>query len=371
MHRLLCLALAVLLGTCLDVPAVQPEPAGDTPDTARGELVVEAGALSYSDGRTVAALDDVTGAVPYRIVTTGPPALVTTANEQLEVTTWAVGEQCTAYPDMYPLVVQPPLAALAGLPVREYEYLGPVVLLDTGGQVAWRHDNAVLLWPPDPPAETDVAYLALPDARALAAGDLLFPLGEDPRLVAVEAATGRELWRTALEPLAAVAGVELWQLTAEDGLICLQYDYLAYEFVVFRRADGVLTARFKLVGQPATRLAYPGGFDDPLPLAYDGACVGVAVVNAEGSAQRWWFDLAAGTCETAQLTLPARAFSEENPLPIGGTGAPDPAAPPFPQHLLPTATGDTWRNAALVDAAGRVLVVTTEGCVWVDPDQAG
>lgn len=357
-----------LAGTCASPPdgssgASEAVPAPSC--RAAGELNFADGTLSYQcDGRQQWSRSQE--AVPYRIVCLGPPALVTTAGPDLAIATLAVGDEIHRYPDMYPQLVRPPLVVLNGLPVVEEQADRRTVLLAADGTASWSAQRAQLLWPAAEPKDADVAYFVVPDPAGVEAGtlELVYPWGQNPRLVAVAAGSGAERWRAPLKPSAPLADVELWGLSGEAGLLSMQYDYQVFEFAVFAQADGEQSSRQWLMGQPATQLVYPGEFSEPLGTAVGDSTVSLAVYTAEGNSERWTFDLDSGELAVAPFTPPARASREENELPPGGAGPPPGRRPPFKQALLPTQGGRAWSIPALVNSRGEVLVVSGEECLW-------
>jgi hypothetical protein len=340
------------------------------PLRVEGELVYSGGELEYRRAGA-ASWRITTDAAPYQVVCLGPPALVTTAGSDLEVATLAIGASVHRYDGLYPLLAAPPLTALSGLPAAAGGVLTRTVLLDGDGLAVWSGNNASLLWPLAAPEDSGVAYFAQAGPLASTHGaepDLLFPWGDQTYLLAVDAASGARRWEVPLEPAGPVGGVELWGLSGGYGLISLQYDYRVFEFIVFRARDGALGARHQLLGQPATQLVYPGGFNQPQAVTAADGTVGLGVYPDGGGSERWQFALATGELLVEPAEQSAPFAREDNDLPAGGRGAPDPAAPPFPQALLPAAAGEAWQIPALVNARGQVLVLAGGECRWLGAD---
>jgi outer membrane protein assembly factor BamB len=317
-------------------------------------------------GETLSLLQDgvvvrscVAGTVqPYRIVSTGAPIVVTAADGDLRVATWAVpaNGDPVRHVDLLPSISQPPLTALIPLTESPSGIAEGLSLLAGDGTVSWTDPRADLLWA-FAGADPAVAY------AAVASGDdLIYVYGETPQLTAVDAATGRELWRRGLQPLGPAVDIQLWGLSADHGLLLLQYDYEVFEFVSFARSTGDLLQRHRLDGQPAIRLVYPGPTWEPARVKVTGGSVSLAVNDVEQGYQLWTFDLADGTLDKAALPGFAVTAREENALELAG-GSTSGAAP-MPQGLLPTETGDNWTIPALLNADGRVLVVDSEGAAW-------
>jgi hypothetical protein len=362
------LLLLLCAGTCAPPRAAVKAP--PAPLRVEGELVFAGGELEYR--RAGAASWRLTAdAAPYQVVCLGPPALVTTAGSDLAVTTLAIGVGVHRYDGLYPLLAEPPLTALSGLPAAEGGVLTRTVLLDSDGMAVWSGDNASLLWPLAEPADSGVAYFAQAGPLSSTHGaepDLLFPWGDQTRLLAVDAASGALRWEVPLEPAGPVGGVELWGFSGGYGLISLQYDYRVFEFIVFSARDGALGARHRLRGQPATQLVYPGAFNQPLAVTAADGTVSLGVYPDGGGTERWQFALASGELLVEPAEQSAPFAREDNDLPASGRGAPDPAAPPFPQALLPAAAGEAWQIPALVNSRGQVLVIDGGECRWISAD---
>lgn len=367
-----CLAVWMALAAACTQPATRHEQevlATDQPAFAlSGELVYDAGQLSvvHPDGHTAELFRP--GARPYRVVCDGPPTLVTAVSAELDVVTWALGGTVREYLGMYPLLCVPPLVALGALPTSEYSAVGGCTLLGADGDPLWSSPQAALLWPAGGPVDYDTAYVAVARAMGQPGWELLFPFGSSPQLASVDTASGAVNWSADLVAASAVADVQLWGLTSTDGLISVQYDYRRFEFIAFERDSGRLTGRWELRGQPATRIVYPGGFDEATRVTVEGGLIAVDVF-AENRAELWEFDLASGQLNTAARPVAGRAVREENPLPPGGAGPPQPASPPFPLQLLPGQSGASWRIPALRNQLGEVLIVDSTGARWIDLEQ--
>lgn len=336
--------------------------AGEVLCSAQGELSLVVGSLAYAvDGREVWRRE-VQDVEPYHVVCLGPPALVTTVAADLTVSTHAVGDGCVSYAGMYPLVAEPPVVVLSELMAETESGLARTVLLAADGAVAWSGDAAAYL-APALAVDTQVAYFAQASAVDEMYPAILFPFGDAPRLTAMDAANGAELWSVDLEALAVVADVQLWALTRERGLLSLQYDYQYYEFFCFDRSTGEVYTQHMLAGQPATRLVYPGAFAEPAALSVDGDNVEIGVFLMNGTPQMWRFNLKQGSLERGEFSsLPTAR--EENQLPLGGAGAPGPGSEPYSQRLLPEASGDQWQIPALTSSSGAVLLVVDGKASW-------
>jgi hypothetical protein len=331
------------------------------------------GTLNWSDGRLAytAAAGAPTQALaadaarPYQVVALGPPALVTVCGTDLAPSTYAValGAEVNAYPGWVPLVTQPPLLALAPVPGGEADDgLGLLLLTPDGGEL-YRSANAELLYPAHTPPDYACAYVM----ETAGDGDAIYPLGQAAQLAAISLADGQTMWRTGLKPAAPLADVQIWAQLDAWLLLSLQYDYQSFEFLAVRRADGELGARWPLKGMPGGAVVFPGPAWEPAEPERAGASASLVVYNEDAAAwQRWSFDCAAGTL-VVERCGPPETSREDNTLPVGGDGAPGPGAAPFPQRLLPAAWGAEWEIPALVDAAGRVLVIDAAGARWAAP----
>ena len=318
------------------------------------------GILTFSDSGGAYVAKEVPGALPYQVVAFGPPAIVTTVGPGLEVATWALADEAHEYRGMIPLVVEPPLIALAPVVLPYDSNVGALTLLAANGEAAWTSEHSELLWPEHTYAEPGVAYVV-----TTGGGDPLFPFGEQVGLVSVDASTGHVIWSQDLDAAFATAGVQLWALTEHWGLLSLQYGYESYEFISFSRKDGSLGLRRMLEGQPATSLVYPGPVEEPFEIKVDGEAIGLRVFLNEGISQWWAFDLAGGELARSGSAPPGAILREENDRAPGGSSVPGPDDPPFPQRMLPAAAGPSWTIPALVDGQGRVLVIGDDGAHWV------
>jgi len=365
----------VWLVLCLLLPAAcpaRPSPPATEPAAfpAAGELVWDGAQLSYANSPT-AKPRPLAGVspLPYQTVCLGPPALVTVLDSALVPTTWAAADSPHQYVDMLPALVKPPLCALTQFPAAEMPGLPGMLLLKPDGSVAWQGESSELMWP----AAAEESYFSQPAVAYIVAaegGDLIYPYGSTPQLVAVNTADGSELWRADLKAPAAAAGVTLLALSPQWGLLCLQYDYQVYEFVRFSCADGTVGPRWPLPGQVATRIVYPGQLDEPLSAQLTGDRLELTVIVDNQGYAVWSFDLATGELSKQAASAPASIRREENQLPVGGEGVPGPPAPPFPQRLLPSAVADQpWRIPALLNAAGDVLVIDADGARWAELGQ--
>lgn len=307
------------------------------------------------------------GVEPYYIVCLGPPALVTTVADDLTVTTHAVSQSCYEYPGMYPQVAAPPIVVLSELASDLSAVLPRTVLLGEDGAITWSGKAAEYL-PPFLESSDDVAYLAQADSAGDLYNSALFPFGDAPLLTAVNSASATTLWSIELDASASVADVVLWALTPEQGLLSLQYDYQFYEFFCFNRSIGEVRAQYKLAGQPATRLVYPGAFTEPAALSLDGDSVEIGVFMTNGTSQMWNFDLVEGELHRDKFS-PLSSVREDNSLPVGGIGAPGYKSAPFSQKLLPDVSGSQWQVPALTDDNGAVLLVVDGKALWLSSNQ--
>lgn len=352
--------MALLFCSCPRAAEVR----GDT--AAHAKLVYGQGRLSIVRAGSPAIVIPANKPVPYAIIAQGPPMLVTTCGTDLRPVTFAAVAPPVAYPDTVPLLCDPPLVALMPLPDMEtFEPVG-CTLLKPDGAVQWQSQACELLTADCGVRVSDVAYIAMAQD-----GSALTPFGA-PRLVAIDTASGAELWRSDLAARDDTVDVHLWALDDQHGLLSLQYNYESYDFVTFDRLTGGLGARHSLSGQPAIRLVYPGPAEEPSQAQLTGGIARILMFPLAGRAEVWSFNLASGELAQAKLAgeIPAPG-REENTLPVGGNGAPGPAQPPFPQTLLPTQSGDNWSIPALLDETGRVLVVDAGGARWVQLEAQG
>ncbi len=98
-------------------------------------------------------------------------------------------------------------------------------------------------------------------------------------------------------------------------------------------------------------------------LSATGNTARLLVVDEREGAGEIVFDLAAGTMEFTPQDIIGPGTTEQNSLAVGG-GAADPAAPPYPQSLLPTAYGADWQIPALVKG-DKFLLVEGQQASWV------
>lgn len=323
--------------------------------------------LNYTHAGASVTLS-VSEPLPYRIVCSSQPALLTTIDAALLPTTWAAAQQPCAYPGMLPVVSMPPLVALQQLPASSDAVATDLLLLGPDGTAIWRDTGCELLWP----AAAEQDYLEQPaTAYVLRAsiGDLVFPYGSTPELLAISLPGGEPTWQLDLKAAGPVAGVELLCVSDTWGLLSLQYDYQIYELLRFQLSDGSLGPRWRLSGQLAARIVYPGALEEPLDVKLRGQRLSVAVIAGSQKYETWDFDLSAGKLHKYPLHTPPAIRREENSAAVGGDAAPDPAEPPFPQGLLPAASGEQWSIPALVSSQGEVLVIDADGARWISlPD---
>jgi hypothetical protein len=337
-------------GKSAEVPAVE---------LVSAELRNDSGQLRYLRGGEEVWGGRIDGALPYRIVAQGPPAVLTVVGPGLELASWAVGKEAVEYPAMIPLVIDPPLVALGGLMDSEAS-LGRVSLLNADGSEMWFTPSGELLTPVIGELSADVAYIAGAE-RSTA----LYPFGATPVLYAVNLMQGTELWSAELEPLYDAADVRLWAVSGGFGLLHLQYSYEMFEFVRINLQTGELGPRHRLSGAPARRLVYPGPGDEAVSVRLADSVFELGVLLDDGQPQLWQFDLTTGAVEKKK----AKGFNtgprEENPLPVGGQQASGPGNQPFPQQLLPEQGFDSWVIQPLVNEQGQVLVISGSGAQWV------
>jgi hypothetical protein len=333
-----------------------------------GELAWADGTLSCldADGKTLWQRANAK-AQPYQVVCVGRPALVTTLSETLTPTTWAVGSAgvITAYPDNLPQMVRPPLVALAGMRTEAHVGLAGLTLLAPDGTAIYQQQGVELLWP----VAADPAYAAQPDVAYVVEGsgdDPVFPYGSQPLLIAVDCGSGAEKWRIDLGATAPVAGVDLWCVGQQWGLLSLQYDYRVFDFLRLALPGEQPGPRWQLDGQPQSGVVFPGPADEPLGIVLNGDILTLPVIEQSVGRQNWVFELPVAQLLKEPGSVPQSITREENATPLGGSGPPDVNNPPFPQQLLPTsAAGQPWHIPALCDEQGRVLTIDERGASFV------
>lgn len=336
--------------------------------TIQGTITLNAGSLEYSyaadaSPQAIAATD----AQPYQIVRLDSPALATTCGTDLTPCTIAIGPNghISTYPDWVPMIAQNPLIVLIPMASSAVDTGLGVQLLGADGGSLYRNDNAALL----PPA-SDTGWEAAYFLESSTKDDLIFVYGADPALIAVDPASGKQLWRANLDPPSKVADAQLWAELERQLLIALQYDYELFEFISVDRANGSVLQRWQLTGVPGGESVYPGPVWIPVAPELDGTRATVVVFDdTELAWQRWTFDCVSGGL-VRQDCEPPETLREENELPVGGKAIPGPGNAPFPQRLLPAASGASWTIDALTDNAGQVLVVDGTGAHWVNVEGA-
>ena len=361
------LALAVWLAFATPCPTGsvgQPAPGSLPKEPAvQVQLRLEAGCLAVWTAGQEQAAWDLPAAVPYRIVTAGPPAVVTTCNQNLEVATIIASPNPVSYPNMLPMLVEAGYVVLAELEIPDTELNGGTALVNAEGLVVWSCTEGMLVQPAagSLPAHTFM-FADTPGSTAMS------PLGSKPDLVLVDAQTGDELWRTSLVETHTPIDAELLAADNGRGLLLLQFGYLAYRFAVLDLQSGTILHSWKLTGQVASQLIYPGGFSGTAQLALGGGVVEILVVPNGGRFERWAFGLENLSLEKTRAD-PPQYYLDENENQQGGNAIPGPPNPPFPQGMLPTQFGTEWTIPALVDNDGRGLIVNGAGASWLGYNQ--
>ena len=359
MHSLLAPLAALLVLASL--PAAAGCGDGEMQAAACGELALTGGLLSYSDGGAVRWEESQSTAVPYRIVAEGWPALAVSM-DGLTPTTWTAAQTLHGFPAMLPQHVDRPLVALAEISPRAIYALPRTVLIGADGAAVFETAAGTLLTPYACASDADcnsTAYIV-----EASDGDAMYPFGAAPVLSAVDAASGAVAWHSVLPVRQASADVLLLALSATHLVVFAQYDYEVADFFVIERAGGAVTATLPLAGQIAVKLIYPGPSEQPAEITVDDAALQIVLILSAGGFARWSIALADGALTAVPVDAPTARVFEENSNAVGGSGAPGPGSPAFPQDLLPTASGADWRIAALCDIEGRVLVVDSAGARW-------
>jgi len=362
MHGLLPGALAILaIIAGIPLSACPMNNASTAPDfRVQGELAWDGVVLTYVSESAAHVPVDAGHPLPYQVVTLGEPVLVTVLSSQLVPTTYALARDTQVYPGMIPLLADPPLMALGTLLPDEPLSLSAVTLLNSTGEEVFSIDDGALLLPVVASQDTVECYLV-----QAGGADMLHLFGPEALLLAVTPADGNARWAVELSAGPPLVDVELWALSSQWGLLCLQYGYDLYELVRFNRATGALGPRWPLAGQPAYTVVYPGQFYEPAELTLDGDVAQCLVDTVEHGWQNWRIDLEQGQLDTVSAAPPSSIRREENELPVGGASIPGPPHPPFPQRLLPAAACDRFKIPALIKDGTSVLVVDAAGARWV------
>jgi hypothetical protein len=336
-------------------------------------LQLSAGRLAYKPASGSAA-DDVkldsasvpggqigAAVLPYQLVSTGDPCLVTTIGSDLQPSTWAfpreAGRPATEHRGCLPLLVDGASIVLLELPEDSLD-LGGLRLLDSAGGLMKRFPAGELLLP----AAGELSgrcLAALPGAGA----DAFYPYGEKPSVSAWLPAEGRELWRSELPASFDCADLQLVALTEELAVAMVQYDYEMFELFQIDGAGQALSCgRLKI--QPAFTTSFPGG---GFELDQVGIEAGRVWMLLAGGRERLVVDTSAGTSAVEAFNSETEDLREENSRPVGGAAIPGPGSPALPQALVTVANGSNWVIDALMRADGAVLVMTSFGPDWVRP----
>ncbi len=358
------LQAAYLLSTALLIAGAN----GNSKTTAPNSALRLDGELTWSDGslrlvtESKSAILRPLQPVPYRIVSCGDYAVVTTCGSDLIPSTWTTdGQIITQCRGMLPLVVQLPIAALGGLPSDAHGIGSGVTLLGANGSVAWHDNGADLLWPLSGSPGSH-AYCI----RGSDDSDPVFVYGSRPRLIRVKCPEGKELWRVTLPAREAVVDSQLYALDGGKALLGLQYDYEEFAFFSLDLATGRTKLLKELIGVVASQGVYPGPLTMPTGVSVQGERVRLLVRDAQRGWRTWTFYLSDGTVTDTPGT-PLDALTEDNPRPAVGRGAPSTSHPVYPQALLPLENGASWSIPALRNAQGQVLVVSYGKAKWVAP----
>jgi hypothetical protein len=307
--------------------------------------------------------------VPYQLARSAGPRIVTALLERLEPCSFVLhpapeAELIDPYRGFLP---QPSGAgsALISMPDPLTGVSSGLAIVGADGVQRWRNapdEQAQLL----PPALDEVA--ATPAGTLLlrwAGGEPTAPYGDNPALLWLGADGSAPPALLELRPAGQVAGVELLAASPGTALLLIQYNVQSYEFIAISLDPLAISARWSLTGQPLTRSLYPGPGYDYIGLEREGNVVSVAVFEGslQGVLESWSFDLTAGTQNKAP-------YLDDLPGPVDALNAADGTAEavPYPQAILPSAGPDTWSVPAVLDAAGRALIVFFDGSVaWAEP----
>jgi hypothetical protein len=327
-----------------------------------GSLTLKNGELRLFGGGEANPPVRVKSPVPYRIVSMGDYAVVTTCGADLVPVTWTTdGDAVNRFDDTLPLIVQPPVAVLGGLP-RDISGAGAgITLLGTGGRAAWHGDSADILWPVVGDS-SGLAFCIIPSADA----DPIAAYGSDPQIVCVECPSGRERWRSSFPHTTPVYDATLYGVGSQKILVSVQLGYEDFGFYVFDLQTGKPTPYFEFTGALAVRSTYPGPQILPVGVTRKDDAISVTIYEQKQGWQRVTFDLGRSTGVSYTSVTPPGTLDESNPHPVESHGA---AVPPiFPQHVLPEPYGDAWTIPALMNAKNEILVVGSDGALWVEPD---
>ncbi len=361
--------LLALIALCLCSAAcpVAPDHAPAHELALRGRLERSGGELRYTDaaGRQHALRPpESTGdALPYRLVSSAGPLLLTSIDGGLTPVTWALGHKgelpAQRHTNCLPLLADASRTVLMQLADDSLD-LGGLRILGAAGELVAQYDEAELL-EPEAGASGDLAVLALPGAENSA----FYPFGKEPSIAAFDCAKGAERWRAQLKTSFSCADIRLVALTSQTALVMVQYDYETYEFFSIS-PDGDSRSTYRLTQQPAFVSTLPGGSFElaSVDLSQDADRVTMALAG-RGSLE---LDLNQGTGKVLPGAAAPADLREENPRPVGGAGVPGPGAPALPQGLLPEAAGDEWSIDALLRPDGAVLVLTADAAEWLTPE---
>lgn len=364
-YLLACTLLLLSLSACPPLRGAAPvQPTPGAAPVAEGRLLLEAGRLSYlSPSGERRGPASAANFLPYAIVASGPPTLLSCVDSGLRTTSYAVaaGPQGAihSYPDCLPLLSRGGARVLSVLPADPLA-TGGIVLLAPDGSEAARLDNAELLWPAAGDSGA-VLLAALPGEGA----NLIDLFGRGPQVLIWDSAAGRELGRVKLPDKYSSADLVAVGASAGYVLLMQQYDYEHFQFSSLELATRKLEDLGIVTGQPAYTLVYPG---EDSELRHVAADKGHIELLANAGTEMWDFDLAAAALTRSPANEGAELAREENGNPQGGAGEPGPGSVPLPQALLPTAAGPSWTIPALTDGAGHVLVVDSTGARWLALD---
>jgi hypothetical protein len=257
---------------------------------------------------------------------------------------------------MLPVIAGGPLIALMSADIRD-EAPGRLLLLNSEGTVGWEAQGGELIWPKDL-QHPETAYVAIASVDQ----GLIYQLGAAPQLAAIDSATLKERWRVNLDARFSVAAVDAYVIGETLGLLSLQYDYTAFEFLLIDPRDGRIIRREMLEGQPLSHAVYPGPSFATESGVISNSTLSILVFFESRELQRWTFDGRGAEVHKVRAEEAANAASEENPNPKGDPG--EPGRPALPQRLLPAEGGNAWRIPAMQDSQGRVFVIDGQGFGW-------
>lgn len=323
---------------------------GDSPPGLAGTLEQSVDGAAYREaGGSLHKLTPDT-CVPYRLISLGPPLLLTAISSDLLPKTYAGQDSFCTYPGYLPVLAAPPVVALKPAGAGGGDSL---LLLRADGTVGMDLPGAELLVPAaGEPGAT--ALVILPGAAA----DDVWTLGYHPRICAINCKTMQELWRIEYGGELPVAGAELVAICQAGIVAALQHDYEHYSLLVISKAGRLLSST-PLAGQPAVNLVWPGPLAELAQVSIDGSTVELGVNFSEGGSGTLQFDLRSGAVtDTGRTPLTRPQRDERSPFGAGAERV-------VWQGLVPREAEPPWSIPALVDDQRRVLVIVGDRPEWV------